>query len=169
MPATRERGRLVYIEPNEYAELNGVKYNTDKDKAADNLYWNPEDLNISVDLQVVVPNRYESSGNINNVFDVFIHNDNSTTLGRYVSFLEGSPIREKDGKVTERALTDSYTDVSYHEISSNGVKDCDFLYTDVWVSMGEPHEVWEQRIKLLSKKIEMPIFQKICQKKLLKI
>jgi ornithine carbamoyltransferase len=30
-----------------------------------------------------------------------------------------------------------------------GVKGCDFLYTDVWVSMGEPAEVWEQRIKLL--------------------
>ncbi|MBS9768435.1 MAG: ornithine carbamoyltransferase [Flavobacteriaceae bacterium] len=30
-----------------------------------------------------------------------------------------------------------------------GVKDCDFLYTDVWVSMGEPAEVWEQRINLL--------------------
>ncbi len=30
-----------------------------------------------------------------------------------------------------------------------GVKDCDFLYTDVWVSMGEPAEVWEERIKLL--------------------
>ncbi|MFO7755374.1 MAG: ornithine carbamoyltransferase [Bacteroidales bacterium] len=29
------------------------------------------------------------------------------------------------------------------------VKDVDFLYTDVWVSMGEPEEVWEQRIKLL--------------------
>ncbi len=28
----------------------------------------------------------------------------------------------------------------------NGV---DFLYTDVWVSMGEPAEVWEERIKLL--------------------
>lgn len=26
---------------------------------------------------------------------------------------------------------------------------CDFLYTDVWVSMGEPAEVWEERIKLL--------------------
>jgi ornithine carbamoyltransferase len=25
----------------------------------------------------------------------------------------------------------------------------DFLYTDVWVSMGEPKEVWGERIKLL--------------------
>jgi ornithine carbamoyltransferase len=30
-----------------------------------------------------------------------------------------------------------------------GVKGADFLYTDVWVSMGEPAEVWEERIKLL--------------------
>ena len=30
-----------------------------------------------------------------------------------------------------------------------GVKGCDFLYTDVWVSMGEPAEVWKQRIDLL--------------------
>lgn len=29
------------------------------------------------------------------------------------------------------------------------VKGVDFLYTDVWVSMGEPDNVWEQRIKLL--------------------
>ncbi len=30
-----------------------------------------------------------------------------------------------------------------------GVKGCDFLYTDVWVSMGEPAEVWQERINLL--------------------
>jgi ornithine carbamoyltransferase len=30
-----------------------------------------------------------------------------------------------------------------------GVKDADFLYTDVWVSMGEPKEVWKERINLL--------------------
>lgn len=32
---------------------------------------------------------------------------------------------------------------------AEGVKGCDFLYTDVWVSMGEPDEVWQQRIDLL--------------------
>jgi ornithine carbamoyltransferase len=32
---------------------------------------------------------------------------------------------------------------------NEGVKDCDFLYTDVWVSMGEAEEVWKQRIDLL--------------------
>jgi ornithine carbamoyltransferase len=29
------------------------------------------------------------------------------------------------------------------------VKDADFLYTDVWVSMGEPDSVWQERIDLL--------------------
>ena len=30
-----------------------------------------------------------------------------------------------------------------------GVKGCDFLCTDVWVSMGEAEEVWQERIELL--------------------
>ena len=30
-----------------------------------------------------------------------------------------------------------------------GVKDCDFVYTDIWVSMGEPDSVWKERIAML--------------------
>ncbi len=32
---------------------------------------------------------------------------------------------------------------------AEGVKGVDYLYTDVWVSMGEPDSVWEERVKLL--------------------
>ena len=30
-----------------------------------------------------------------------------------------------------------------------GVKGSDVIATDVWVSMGEPDDIWEERIKLL--------------------
>lgn len=39
--------------------------------------------------------------------------------------------------------------ITLTESVEEGVKGCDFLYTDVWVSMGEPDSVWEERIKLL--------------------
>ncbi|HSH18988.1 MAG TPA: ornithine carbamoyltransferase [Draconibacterium sp.] len=39
--------------------------------------------------------------------------------------------------------------ITITEKVEEAVKDCDFLYTDVWVSMGEPDEVWAERIKLL--------------------
>jgi ornithine carbamoyltransferase len=32
---------------------------------------------------------------------------------------------------------------------AEGVEGADYLYTDVWVSMGEPDSVWEERVKLL--------------------
>ncbi len=35
------------------------------------------------------------------------------------------------------------------ESEKEAVKGVDFVHTDVWVSMGEPKEVWDERIKLL--------------------
>jgi ornithine carbamoyltransferase len=35
------------------------------------------------------------------------------------------------------------------DVIDNGVKGCDFLCTDVWVSMGEAESVWKERIELL--------------------
>lgn len=45
--------------------------------------------------------------------------------------------RETGGRIT---ITDDV---------AQAVKGVDFLYTDVWVSMGEPESVWEERINLL--------------------
>lgn len=39
--------------------------------------------------------------------------------------------------------------LSFTEDPAIGAKDVDVLYTDVWVSMGEPKEVWEARVKEL--------------------
>ncbi len=43
---------------------------------------------------------------------------------------------------------------------AEGVKDADFLYTDVWVSMGEPKEVWKERIaQLLPYQVNMNVIK----------
>lgn len=39
--------------------------------------------------------------------------------------------------------------ITLTESVDEGVKGVDFIYTDVWVSMGEPDHVWEERIKLM--------------------
>jgi ornithine carbamoyltransferase len=54
----------------------------------------------------------------------------------------------------EQQLASGYADVSGAKIMitddvERAVEGCDFIYTDVWVSMGEPDSVWAERIELL--------------------
>ena len=39
--------------------------------------------------------------------------------------------------------------ISITEDMEKAVRGCDFLYTDVWVSMGEPSKLWGERIQLM--------------------
>ena len=59
---------------------------------------------------------------------------------------------QPDNELVEQCKTiarDTGANILITEDVKKAVKDADFLYTDVWVSMGEPEEVWEERIKLL--------------------
>jgi ornithine carbamoyltransferase len=55
-----------------------------------------------------------------------------------------------DVVATANELADrSAARVTVSDDIATGVAGVDFVYTDVWVSMGEPREVWEQRVTLL--------------------
>lgn len=40
--------------------------------------------------------------------------------------------------------------ITLTEDVTEGTKGADVIYTDVWVSMGEPYTVWDERIRSLS-------------------
>jgi ornithine carbamoyltransferase len=61
---------------------------------------------------------------------------------------EYQPDKELVNKCREIAKTTG-AKINITDNVAEAVKDADFLYTDVWVSMGEPDSVWEERIKLL--------------------
>ncbi|PMH42521.1 ornithine carbamoyltransferase [Vibrio sp. 10N.286.49.B3] len=47
------------------------------------------------------------------------------------------------------AITTGAT-ITLTENVSDGVKGCDFIYTDVWVSMGESAQAWDERVALMT-------------------
>lgn len=80
------------------------------------------------------------------------------------SFVEGAALMGLDLRLVgpkaffpEQALLDEVqamaaqtgAKITCTEDVAEGVKDVDFIYTDIWVSMGEPAEAWEARINLM--------------------
>jgi ornithine carbamoyltransferase len=70
-----------------------------------------------------------------------------------MDFRAVAPARvQPDGKLVATAMEiakETGATITLTESVADGVKGCDFLVTDVWVSMGEPESVWEERIRLL--------------------
>ena len=47
----------------------------------------------------------------------------------------------------KKVAADTGATITLTEDVKQGTKDADVIYTDVWVSMGEPDEIWEERLK----------------------
>ena len=54
-------------------------------------------------------------------------------------------------KTCNEIAKDTGATITLESDPMKATKDADVLYTDVWLSMGEPMELWEKRIKLLNK------------------
>ena len=52
-------------------------------------------------------------------------------------------------ELAQKFAQESGAKITITDNLEQGVLNCDFLYTDVWVSMGEAAEVWKERIELL--------------------
>ena len=57
---------------------------------------------------------------------------------------------EKLAEECRRIAAENGGSITLTEDAMAGTRDADVIYTDVWVSMGEPDEVWEERIRELS-------------------
>jgi ornithine carbamoyltransferase len=73
-------------------------------------------------------------------------------LGMDVRIVAPRSLWPSDSIVTQAKsyAAESGSRVTLTEDVAQGVKGVDFVHTDVWVSMGEPKEVWADRIELLS-------------------
>lgn len=80
------------------------------------------------------------------------------------SFVEGAALMGLDLRLVapkqffpEQKLLDEVAEIAKQtgakitctEDVAAGVKDVDFIYTDIWVSMGEPESAWAERIELM--------------------
>lgn len=54
-------------------------------------------------------------------------------------------------EVCKKLAAEHHSTITLTEDVDKGTKNADVIYTDIWVSMGEPDSVWADRIKLLKK------------------
>ena len=54
-------------------------------------------------------------------------------------------------EICENLASSNKTKISFTDDIMLATKDADVIYTDVWVSMGEADDIWQERIKLLNK------------------
>ncbi|MDE7245290.1 MAG: ornithine carbamoyltransferase [Oscillospiraceae bacterium] len=52
-------------------------------------------------------------------------------------------------ETAKAVAAENHSTIHLTEDVAEGTKDANIIYTDIWVSMGEPDDVWETRIKLL--------------------
>ena len=80
MAGTSQKARMVYIEPNDLSTGS---------KRLDNVVWNPEDLSMFVDLQVIIPDRnYDGSISYDStVYSMSVSQNHNH--GKSVSFMGG--------------------------------------------------------------------------------
>lgn len=113
MSGIKEQGRLVYIDPNEFAS---TRCNLGEGVIGDNISWNMEDLQYTVDLEVILPSRGDC-GQIK-YSDNELVTTNIIKGSEWVSFMEGTKYKVDKGE--ENFLTDAYTTISYQEYASTG-------------------------------------------------
>lgn len=124
MADSSQISRLVYIEPTDLAT---------EGNALDNVTWQPEELNMSIDLQVIIPDRNYTGELVNNEMNYqFTTRQKEANPNQYTSFLGGSKINGGN------FLTTDYLNVSYMELHNDrygdgeclGVRDISIEYTN---------------------------------------
>lgn len=110
-------GRIVYVEPNDIVASTGESV------SLDNVSWNPEELNMAVDLQVIVPRRSDfgsrnSSSGKKSIVEIWT--EGMDDLNRYISFMQGADVKDNNGNLVGRELTTDYINASYTEVTSQG-------------------------------------------------
>jgi ornithine carbamoyltransferase len=82
-----------------------------------------------------------------------------------MDFRTAAPLAYQQGKelveTCQAVAKETGARINITENVEEAVRGVDFLYTDVWVSMGEPESVWEERIKLLKPyQVNMNVIEK---------